>query len=43
MGGLSPWHWLIVLVVFVVIVAAIVGFVVLIVRLTKPKSVNPQT
>jgi Protein of unknown function (DUF2510) len=38
MGGLSPWH----LVVLLVIFAIIVGIVVLIVRLAKPKSVNPH-
>jgi Protein of unknown function (DUF2510) len=40
MGGLSPWHVVVLLVMFAIIVAAIVGFVVL--RLAKPKSVNPH-
>jgi hypothetical protein len=40
MGSLSPWHWLILLVVFALIVAVIVGFVVLIVKLAKPKPAN---
>jgi Sec-independent protein translocase protein TatA len=26
MGGLSPWHWLILLLVFDIIVGALVGF-----------------
>lgn len=36
MGSLSPWHWLVLLVVIAVVVV-IVGFVVLIVKLVKPK------
>ena len=41
LGSLSIWHWLILLIILAIIVGAIVGFVMLIVRLTKPKSVNP--
>ncbi len=39
---LTPWHWLILLVIFAISFTAIVGLVVLLVRLTKPKSVNPS-
>jgi hypothetical protein len=42
LGSLSIWHWLILLIILAIIVGAVVGFVVLIVRLTKPKSVNPS-
>jgi Protein of unknown function (DUF2510) len=41
--SLSSWHSLILLVVSVVIVATIVGFVVLILRLERPISVDPHS
>jgi hypothetical protein len=39
---LSPWHLVVLLVISAIIVAVIVGFVVLNLRLAKPKSVNDQ-